>query len=42
MPLSSEIHSYVYLKQELSALGWNMSNPTRNPAGQVYTQNECL
>lgn len=42
MPLSSEIHSYVYIKQELIAQGWNASNPTRNPAGQVYTQNEAL
>lgn len=42
MSLSSEVHSYVYIKQELAALGWNTSNPSRNSSGEVYTQNECL
>lgn len=42
MALSSEVHSYAYLKKELAAQGWIVANPSRNPAGQVYTQNECL
>src|SRR5439155_3640884 len=39
---SSEVHSYVYIKNALKELGWDTRNPSRAPAGQVYTQNECL
>lgn len=38
----SEFTSYIYIKNELSALGWNTKNPSRVPNGQVYTQQECL
>ena len=38
---SSEIHAYIYIKERLEELGWNVSNPERNAAGQVYTQHEC-
>lgn len=41
MAQSSEVHSYIYIKKELSALGWNVGNPTKHSDGQVYTQNEC-
>lgn len=42
MAISSEYHSYNYIKRELESLGWNIHNPTRRADGQVYTQNECL
>ena len=38
----SEFTSYIYIKNELSTLGWNIKNPSRNSDGQVYTQQECL
>lgn len=38
----SEFTSYIYIKQELSKLGWSTKNPARNPTGEVYTQQECL
>lgn len=38
----SEFTSYIYIKNELETLGWNIKNPTRNVDGQVYTQQECL
>lgn len=39
---SSEVHAYVYIKEQLKILGWNVKNPAKSPAGEVYTQNECL
>ena len=42
MPHSSEIHAYVWIKERLEELDWNVSNPERNPNGEVYTQHECL
>src|SRR3989344_6659570 len=42
MAISSEFHAYTYIKNELTALGWNVFNPTRRADGEVYTQNECL
>lgn len=42
MPRNSEFSSYVFIKNDLRELGWNTSNPTRNPDGEVYTQQECL
>ena len=41
-PTSSEVHAYVYIKENLKLLGWDIRNPARYPSGQVYTQNECL
>jgi type I restriction enzyme M protein len=38
----SEFTSYIYIKLELSKIGWNARNPARNPTGEVYTQQECL
>ncbi|MDP3052922.1 MAG: N-6 DNA methylase [bacterium] len=42
MAISSEFHSYIYIKNELAILGWNVCNPTKKPEGEVYMQNECL
>lgn len=39
---SSEVHAYVYIKNQLKILGWDVRNPSIHPNGQVYTQNECL
>ena len=41
-PTSSEVDAYVFIKENLKLLGWDTRNPARNPAGQVYTQNECF
>lgn len=42
MPRNSEFNSYVFIKNELKDLGWNIRNPNRDPSGEVYTQQECL
>ncbi len=42
MARSSEFASYVFIKNDLENLGWNTRNPSRNPDGQLYTQQECL
>lgn len=42
MPRASEFASYVFIKNDLERLGWNTRNPTRNPDGELYTQQECL
>lgn len=39
---NSEVDAYVFIKENLKLLGWDIRNPARNPGGQVYTQNECL
>jgi type I restriction enzyme M protein len=39
---SSEVDAYVYIKNQLKLLGWNIKNPDRDLQGQVYTQGECL
>lgn len=39
---TSEVDAYVFIKENLATLGWDVRNPARNPRGQVYTQNECL
>ena len=38
----SEVDAYIFIKENLKTIGWNVQNPARNPAGEVYTQNECL
>lgn len=42
MTRNSEFNSYVYIKNELKNLGWNVRNPSRDTNGEVYTQQECL
>ncbi|HUV02405.1 MAG TPA: N-6 DNA methylase [Desulfobacteria bacterium] len=38
---STEVDAYIFIKENLKAVGWDTRNPTRHPTGQVYTQNEC-
>lgn len=38
---SSEVDAYIFIKENLKTLGWNIKNPSRHQQGQVYTQNEC-
>lgn len=42
MPRASEFASYVFIKNDLSNLGWNTRNPNRHAEGRLYTQQECL
>jgi type I site-specific restriction endonuclease len=37
----TEVDAYIFIKENLKQLGWNTKNPARNPAGEVFTQNEC-
>lgn len=41
-PVDTEVDAYVFIKDNLRILQWDTRNPSRHPAGQVYTQNECL
>ena len=41
-PASTEVDAYIFIKENLRTLGWDTRNPEKNPAGQVWTQNECL
>ena len=38
----SEVHAYQFIKDELRLLGWDVRNPERADAGQVWTQHEAL
>ena len=38
----TEVDAYVYIRGQLKDLGWDVRNPTTNPDGQVWTQNQCL
>ena len=42
VPANTEVDAYIFIKESLKRLGWDTRNPERHPAGQVYTQNECL
>jgi type I restriction-modification system DNA methylase subunit len=42
MARNSEFNSYVFIKNDLNELGWNIKNPNRDPNGEIYTQQECL
>ena len=39
-PRDTEVDAYIFIKETLKALGWDVRNPERVPSGQVYTQNE--
>lgn len=41
-PRNTEVDAYVFIKENLKELGWDVRNPLRVASGQVYTQNECL
>jgi len=38
----TEVDAYIFIKENLKTLGWDVRNPARNSFGEVYTQNECL
>jgi len=42
MARDSEVHAYIYIKDSLRDLDWNVANPTRIADGELYTQHECL
>ncbi len=39
---NSEVDAYIFIKETLHTLGWNIKNPSRSADGQVYVQGECL
>jgi len=41
-PRDTEVDAYVFIKNTLRELAWDVRNPERIAAGQVWTQNECL
>jgi type I site-specific restriction endonuclease len=42
-PKASEVDAYVYIKENLKIMGWDVRNPLRFPGtGQVFTQAEAL
>jgi type I restriction enzyme M protein len=41
-PRSSEVDAYIFIKDNLRDLGWDVRNPLRCATGRVFTQNECL
>lgn len=41
-PASTEVDVYIFIKENLRTLSWDARNPEKYPAGQVWTQNECL
>ena len=38
----TEVDAYIFIKDNLKDLEWDIRNPSRVSTGQVYTQNECL
>ncbi len=38
----SEVEAYQFIRTQLAELGWDVRNPERNAAGEVWTQNQCL
>jgi type I restriction-modification system DNA methylase subunit len=38
----SEVEAYIFIRDKLGELGWDVRNPERHPDGQVYTQNQAL
>lgn len=39
-PAVTEVDAYVFIKNNLRAIGWDTRNPLRVALGQVFTQNE--
>jgi type I restriction enzyme M protein len=39
---ATEVDAYEFIKANLRLLNWDVRNPERADAGQVWTQNECL
>ena len=42
IPASTEVDAYIFIKNNLRALGWDTHNPEKLKSGQVWTQNECV
>lgn len=38
----TEVDAYIFIKENLKTIGWDIRNPARNPNGEVYTQNEVF
>ena len=38
----SEVEAYRFILDQLKEMGWDTRNPSRQPSGQVWTQNQCL
>ena len=38
---STEVDAYIFIKENLKLMGWDVRNPSRIDSGQVFTQNEC-
>jgi type I restriction enzyme M protein len=41
-PTDTEMEACKFILDQLQEHGWNIKNPSRNAAGQVWTQNQCL
>ncbi len=41
-PQNTEVDAYVFIKNNLKTLGWDIRNPARVASGRVYTQNEVF
>jgi type I restriction enzyme M protein len=41
-PPESEVDAYAFIREQLRDLGWSMKNPSTQPGGQVWTQNQCF
>lgn len=39
---NTEVDAYIFIKDNLKTMGWDVRNPARHANGQVYTQNECF
>jgi type I restriction enzyme M protein len=39
-PPDSEVEAYVFIRDQLRQVGWMVSNPSTNPKGEVWTQNQ--
>lgn len=39
-PPESEVEAYVFIRDQLAQVGWIVSNPSTNPNGEVWTQNQ--
>lgn len=40
-PVETEVEAYVFIRDHLKSLGWDVRNPTTHPQGRVWTQNQC-
>ena len=38
----TEVEAYVFIRDQLKELGWDIKNPTRHTTGRLWIQNQCL